>query len=120
MMARATPVAEASSPRTALPVWLIATIAAAFGLFYAWAIWTAVSFIAQQASGVEGLTGYGWFVLVLPVVFPAVVFAGAFALGWRRRALPFALIMLSGLALVAVFWLDVLAYASINTALYGG
>ncbi|MDF2491584.1 MAG: hypothetical protein K0Q58_162, partial [Microbacterium sp.] len=24
------------------------------------------------------------------------------------------------LALVAVFWLDVLAYASVNTSLYGG
>ena len=119
-MARSTPVTEPTSPRTPLPVWLIATIAGGFGLFYAWAIWTAVSFLAQQASGVEGLTGYGWFVLLLPVAFPAIVFAGAFALGWRRPALPFALVMLSGLALVAVFWLDVLAYASINTSLYGG
>lgn len=113
---------EATAPparRAPLPVWLIATIAGGFGLFYAWGLWTAVSFLIQQASGVEGLTGYGWFVLVLPVVFPVLVFAGAFALGWRRRALPFALVMLAGLALVAVFWLDVLAYASVSSSLYG-
>ncbi|MCC4907053.1 bacitracin resistance protein [Microbacterium sp. cx-59] len=111
---------DAPTRRSALPVWLVATIAGGFGLFYAWAVWTAVSFLAQQASGVEGLTGYGWFVLVLPVLFPILAFAGAFALGWRRRVLPFVLVMLTGLALVAVFWLDVLAYASVNTSLYGG
>jgi hypothetical protein len=118
-MARSSDAAP-STRRTALPTGLIATIAGGFGLFYAYAVWTAVSFLVQQATGVEGLTGYGWFVLLLPVVFPVLVFAGAFALGWRRAALPFALLLLSGLALVAVFWLDVLAYASVTTSLYGG
>ncbi|WP_159498466.1 bacitracin resistance protein [Microbacterium sp. 18062] len=112
---------DATAPRrTVLPVWLVVTIAGAFGLFYAYAVWTALGFLGQQASGTEGLTGYGWFVLLLPVVFPLAVFGGAFALGWRRRALPFALVMLSGLTLVAVFWLDVLAYASVTSSLYGG
>ena len=106
--------------RTALPVWLIVVISGLFGLFYAYAVWTAVSFLVQQATGVEGLTGYGWFVLLLPVVFPMLVFGGAFALGWRRRVLPLALLLLTGLALTAVFWLDVLAYASTSTSLYGG
>jgi hypothetical protein len=117
MMAETT--TNASPRRAALPVGLIATIAGLFGLFYAWAVWTAVSFLAQQATGVEGLTGYGWFVLLLPVVFPVLVFAGAFALGWRRRVLPFVLVLLTGLAIVAVFWLDVLAYASVSSSLYG-
>jgi hypothetical protein len=119
-MARASKAAAPMPRRTALPTWLIVTIAGGFGLFYAYAVWTALSFLIQQASGLEGLSGYGWFVLLLPLVFPIIAFAGAFALGWRRAALPFALIMLSGLALVAVFWLDVLAYASVNTSLYGG
>ncbi|MDL9980118.1 bacitracin resistance protein [Microbacterium candidum] len=102
--------------RAAMPTWLIAVIAAAFGLFYAYALWNAVAFLISQASGPLGLNGYGWFVLLLPVVLPILVFAGAFALGWRRRALPFAAILLTGLALVSVFWLDIVAYS----AVYGG
>ncbi|WP_191905771.1 bacitracin resistance protein [Microbacterium caowuchunii] len=104
---------------TTLPVALIVTIAGGFGLFYAYAVWTALAFLLQQANGVEGLTGFGWFVLLLPVVFPLIAYGGAFALGWRRRAIPFSLVMLSGLALVAVFWLNVLAYASVTASLYG-
>lgn len=110
----------ASVRRPALPVWLIVTIAGVAGLLYAYALWTALGYLMLQAGGVEGLSGYGWFVHLLPVVFPVAVFAGAFAIGWRRRALPFALIMLAGLTLVAVFWLDVLAYASVTPSLYGG
>lgn len=104
--------------RTVLPVWIIVAIAGLSGLLYAYVVWSALGFLVQQASGVEGLTGYGWFVLVLPVVFPVAVFAGAFAIGWRRGALPFVLVMLTGLAVVAVFWLDVLAYAAATPSLY--
>lgn len=103
-----------------LPVWLIATIAGAFLLLYAYVIWNALIFLIQQANGVEGLSGYGWFVLLLPVAFPMVVFAGAFAIGWKRRAAQFALVLLTGLGLVAAFWLNIFAYAAATTALYGG
>ena len=65
----------------------IATIAGVFLLLYAYVVWSALAFLIQQASGVEGLSGYGWFVLLLPIVFPLVVFAGAFAIGWKRNAL---------------------------------
>jgi hypothetical protein len=110
---------DAGTPRrTALPVWAIVLTAGIFGLFFGYAMWTAVAFVIQQAEGDAGLTGYGWFVLLLPVVFPAVVFAGAFALGWRRRILPFALVMLSGLCLVAVFWINVFALAVTSDAIY--
>ncbi|MFH8250266.1 bacitracin resistance protein [Microbacterium sp. B2969] len=112
--------AEASVRKPALPVWLIVTIAGVFALLYAYVVWTALGFLIQQASGVEGLSGYGWFVLILPIVFPIVVFGAAFAIGWRRRAGQFALVMLTGLALVAAFWLNVFAYAAASTALYGG
>jgi hypothetical protein len=104
--------------RPVLPVWLIATIAGIAALLYAYVFWAALGFLIQQATGVEGLSGYGWFVLILPVVFPLAVFAGAFALGWRRSALHFALLLLTGLALVAVFWLDVFAYAGAADAIY--
>ncbi|WP_241245832.1 bacitracin resistance protein [Microbacterium sp. 4R-513] len=109
-----------STRRPILPVWLIATIAGVFLLLYAYVVWSAVAFLVQQASGVEGLSGYGWFVLLLPIVFPLVVFAAAFAIGWRRNAGQFALVLLTGLGLVAAFWLNIFAYAAASTALYGG
>ncbi len=87
--------------RAALPVWLVATVSAFFGLFYAYAVWAAVGFLISQASGPLGLNGYGWFVLIL-----------AFAIGWRRRLLPFAAILLTGLGVTAVFWVNVLGYAA--------
>lgn len=111
--------AETSVRKPALPVWIIVVIAGLFALLYAYVVWTALAFLVQQASGVEGLTGYGWFVLLLPVVFPLVVFAGAFAIGWRRKAGQFALVLLTGLAVIAAFWLNVFAYAAASTALYG-
>ncbi|KQR91221.1 MULTISPECIES: hypothetical protein [Microbacterium] len=98
--------------RAALPVWLVATVSAFFGLFYAYAVWAAVGFLISQASGPLGLNGYGWFVLILAVVFPAIAFAIAFAIGWRRRLLPFAAILLTGLGVTAVFWVNVLGYAA--------
>jgi hypothetical protein len=102
--------------RAAMPTWAIAVISSLFGLFYAYAVWNAVAFLVTQATGPLGLNGYGWFVLLLPVVLPLAVFGVAFAIGWRRRALPFAAILLTGLALVSVFWLDIIAYG----AAYGG
>lgn len=113
--------AEAAARRTrpALPVWLIVTVAGMFALLYAYAVWTALAFLVQQAGGAAGLTGYGWFVLVLPVVFPLFAFGIAFAIGWKRKILPFALVLLTGLAVVAAFWLNVFAYAAASTSLYG-
>ncbi|WP_439592458.1 bacitracin resistance protein [Microbacterium sp.] len=106
--------------RPALPTWRIATIAGLFGLFYAYAVWTALDFLILQANGYLGLNGLGWFVLLFAVVFPILVFAAAFALGWRRVAWQFALILLTGLALVAVLWLNVLAFATTSFSIYGG
>jgi len=111
--------AEGAKRRAAMPTWLIAVIAAFFGLFYAYALWNAVAFLISQATGPLGLNGYGWVVLALPIVFPIVIFAIAFAMGWRRRALPFAAILLTGLCLVSVFWLDIVAYGVVSPAMLG-
>ena len=110
--------ATASVPerRSALPVWLIATIAGFFGLFYAYAVWNAVAFLISQATGPLGLNGGGWALLLTAIAFPIVVFALAFAIGWKRRAGAFALIMLAGLGIVAVFWMNVIAYAAVYGA----
>lgn len=107
--------------RTVLPVWLIATIAGFFGLFYAYAVWNAVAFLISQATGPLGLNGGGWALLLTAIAFPIIVFALAFAIGWKRRAGAFALIMLSGLGIVAVFWMNVIAYATVyGASLLGG
>ena len=103
--------ASVKQRRAPLPTWLIFTIAAVLGLFYAYVVWNAVTLLVYQASGVLGLNGLGWFVLLLAVAFPIAAYAAAFGIGWRRNAVEFSLVMVAGLALVAVFWLNVLAYA---------
>lgn len=113
---------ETTTPaRPPTPTWLVASIAGAFGLFYAYAVWNAVAFLIQQASGILGLNGLGWALLLFAAAFPILVFAAAFALGARRRAGEFALVLLAGLALVAVFWSNVVAYSLTQGAsLVGG
>ena len=97
------------------PTWLVATIAGAFGLFYAYAVWNALGNLIQAAQLPTGLNGLGWFIWIFATLFPILVFAAAFAVGYRRPAHHFILVMLTGLALVAVFWLNVVAYTTLNT-----
>ena len=91
--------------------WGLGVIAAGFGLFYAYAVWNAVGFLVSQATGPLGLNGAGWAILLAAVVFPLVAFGVAFAIGWRRSWWELALTLLVGLGLVAVFWLNVVAYS---------
>jgi len=98
------------------PTWLIVSISVFFGLFYAYAMWNALGFLVEQASGPLGLNAYGWFVLVFAVAFPVLSFGIAFVVGWRRPAWQFSLVLLTGLCLVAAFWLDVVAYAAVYGA----
>jgi hypothetical protein len=115
-----TDMTDAAPPRP-MPVWVIATIAGVFGLFYAYAVWNALAFLLIQATGPLGLNGYGWALLLSAVLFPLVVFAIAFWLGYRRRAGEFALALLAGLGLVSVFWLNVVGYATVyGASLLGG
>lgn len=99
-----------------LPTAIVVAISVFFGLFYAYAVWNAVDFLVAQANGPLGLNGYGWTVLLFAIVFPLIAFGAAFALGWRRSWWEFALVLLTGLALVAVFWLNVVAYSVTNGA----
>lgn len=108
--------ASASPLVRSRPTWVTVTISVFFGLFYAYAVWNAVAFLISQASGPLGLNGYGWFVLLLAVAFPLISFGIAFALAWRRAAWKFALVLLAGLGLVAVFWLNIVAYAAVYGA----
>jgi hypothetical protein len=94
------------STRTS-PRWVIGLVLGLAGLFYAYAVWNAVAHLIQMAQG--GLTGGGWITLLFGVVFPALVFVFAYAIGRRRRAGELALVLLAGLGIVAVFWLCVLS-----------
>lgn len=102
---------SAASASRHRPVWITAAVSGAFGLFYAYVVWNAVTLLVAQATGPLGLNGLGWAVLGFAVVFPIVVFAFAFAVGYRRSVGAFALVLLVGLAVVAVLWVNVLAYA---------
>lgn len=117
-MSDVTPDAAAAVPAKSpsAPTWIVVSIAVFFGLFYAYALWNALAFLVAQATGPLGLNGYGWFVLIFAVVFPVIAFGVAFAVGWRRRAWEFALVLLAGLCVVAVFWLDVVGFAAVYGA----
>ncbi|MFG6278321.1 bacitracin resistance protein [Microbacterium sp. 5K110] len=108
-------------PRTRLlPTWIVVAIAGIFGLFYAFVVWSSVDLLILQVNGPLGLNGLGWFVYILPIVFPLAAFGVAFAIGARRRAGEFSLAMLAGLTLSAAFWLAVVGYGTTSYGLYGG
>ena len=84
------------------------------GLAYAFLVWNATFYLIEMARA--GLSGYGWTVLLMPVIVPMIVFAVAVLLARGRALGVFILVMLAGLGLSAVFWLDTLSYALRNGA----
>jgi hypothetical protein len=96
------------------PVWLSATVAILFGLFYAYVAWSGVGNLVGVSTMAQGLdttlSGFGWGVLLVGVLAPVVVFAVAFWLGRRREVGPQALILLAGLCLVSALSLDVFVF----------
>ena len=106
------------------PTWLVAAIAGIVGLFYAYAVWNAIGNLVAtlQVFADAGLTlnALGWFIWIFAAVFPLIVWGGAFAIGYRRAPHELLLVMLTGLALVAVFWLNVVAYTTLNSGSFLG
>jgi hypothetical protein len=90
------------------PRWLFYGLLGLTGLLYAYAIWNAVAYMIPLIGLAIGTTG--WVALILAIVMPAVVYAVALGLTRRRRLGTVALVLLAGLGLVAVFWLDVVGY----------
>lgn len=99
--------AQTTAVSTGSPRWLVGLVIGLAGLLYAYAVWNAVAHLITMAR--TGLTGTGWATLLFGVVFPAVVFVFAFAIGRRRRVGELALSFLAGLGIVAVFWLSLIA-----------
>ena len=106
------------------PTWLVAAISGIVGLFYAYAVWNAIGNLvaALDAFAEAGMTlnALGWFIWIFAAVFPLLVWGAAFAIGYRRPAHQLLLTMITGLALVAVFWLNVVAYTTLNLAAFLG
>jgi hypothetical protein len=117
---RAVPAAAPAARKGKTPTWLVATIAGVVGLFYAYAVWNAIGNLVAtlQVFAGAGLTlnALGWFIWIFAAVFPLIVWGAAFAIGYRRAPHELLLVMLTGLALVAVFWLNVVAYTTLNSA----
>lgn len=101
------------------PTWLVAIIAGLLALGYAYAAWNAIGNLVAvvQEAGRQGLAlnGLGWFLWIFAALLPLVVWALALWVGRRRAPHELFLVMFTGLALVAVFWLDVVSYATLNT-----
>lgn len=109
---------DAQAKRT--PGWVVATVAGAFALLYAYAVWAGVAQLVTQVSFLSssglGLALIGWAMWILTIALPIALFAVAFAIGRKRSVGVLALLLLTGLTLVGVFWLDVLAYTLVNQA----
>ena len=104
--------AEVEAPVRRAPFWLEMTLAIAFGLFFAYDAWEAVGNLIGMAGIATALettiTGLGWVVLIAAILSPVVLFAAAFLLGRRRTAVMQAALYLTGLAVSAVLYLDIL------------
>lgn len=109
----------ASRHRSA-PAWLLAAVAGVFGLFYAYAVWAGVQYLVvtlqeisrqQELLGAEvALTPVAWIALIMAIIVPIAAFAVAMVLGRGKAIWKLALLLLAGLALTSVFWLDVQAF----------
>ena len=107
---------KAPVPDRRTPVWLISAISGVFGLLYAYAVWSGVSYFvsyAQIASTYEtSLTPTALAVLVLAIAVPVALFFVALFTGLRRGALRLALFLFVGLMLTAVYWMNAQAYTA--------
>lgn len=112
-----TDAAPAAARRT--PLWLLVAITGLLGLLYAYAVWNAIGNLIETVGfyGEAGLSlnALGWFIWIFAALFPILVWGAAFAIGHRRSPHELFLVMITGLALVAVFWLNVVAYTTLNT-----
>ena len=111
MSDQTTPQNPSVTPRTT-PRWLSGLVIGLSGLFYAYAVWNAVAHLVLMAA--NGLTTTGWATLGFGVIFPALVFVLALAVGRRRNVGELSLVLLTGLGVVAVFWLSLIGYSVLN------
>ncbi len=98
--------------------WLSLTVAALFGLFYAYDVWEAIGNLLGVPAeyGALGLAGRTpWWLLWLGVAVPPIIFAAAVLFGRRYNVFGKALIFIVGLAVVAALTFAIFA---LGTALF--
>jgi hypothetical protein len=112
---------EVAAPSRRTPFWLEITLAIAFGLFFAYDAWEAVGNlvgVADLAGTLEtSISGLGWVVLITAILLPVLLFAAAFLLGRRRSAVMQAALYLTGLAISALLYLDILLMFGVGALL---
>ncbi len=111
-MSEATEHRAKSAARKDTPRWTTWIVVGMAGLLYAYAVWNAVAHLVSFLP--SGLTAIGWVTLLFGVVFPIFVFALVASIGRRRNVGELALLLLAGLGVVAVFWLNLLGYSVLN------
>ncbi|MEI5584635.1 MULTISPECIES: hypothetical protein [unclassified Agromyces] len=113
--------AEVATPPRRSPFWLEVALAIAFGLFFAYDAWEAVGNlvgVADLAGSLDtSISGLGWIVLIAAVLLPILLFASAFLLGRRRSAVVQAALYLTGLAVSAALYLDILLMFGVGALL---
>ena len=81
--------------------WLSLTIAAVFGLFYAYDVWEAVGNLIGVPKVYDGLgltAQTPWVLLFAALIIPVIVYGLVLLLGLRRNVGEHALLLLTGLA----------------------
>ena len=98
--------------------WLSLTVAALFGLFFAYDLWEAIEnaievpklFAQLEAVGL-GAGEVPWVLIWIGILIPPLAYGAAFVIGLRRNAASKALIFLLALVAVAALSLSVNALA---------
>ncbi|MDA4895888.1 MULTISPECIES: hypothetical protein [Microbacterium] len=98
------------------PRWLFYTLLGIAGLFYAYAVWNAIAYLVTVAG--LGIDATSWAALVIAILLPVLVFVVSILITRRRGLGVLAIVLLAGLGVVAVFWVDVVGYTV--KALSGG
>jgi succinate dehydrogenase hydrophobic anchor subunit len=96
--------------------WLSLVVAALFGLFYAYDIWTAIGnlfLVPAEYAQFMAADHVPWWLLWVGVLIPPAGFAVAVFVGRRRNVLGKALIFLVGLAVVAALTFGVYALGDV-------
>jgi len=100
--------------------WLSITIAALFGLFYAYSLFTAISHAFEVSTifieGSASTDSVPWALVVVGILLPIVIFALAFLIGLRRNVFAKALIFVVGLAALSALALTILGFEALILA----
>ncbi|WP_298038036.1 hypothetical protein [uncultured Microbacterium sp.] len=89
--------------------WARALIIAVAGILTVAAMANAIVYLIALVSWDPGAPV--WIMLIVSVVFPLIAFLVALIIGLRRPLLELALVLLAGVGLAMVFWMNVLLYA---------